>query len=119
MADQLTDRIAEVLLHHRFDGYMYECSCQRDLPDNEVLAMDREEHATHVAEAVVAALELRDTVRLLQAAGTWIAGAVSEDPSGEPWLMTRTLLNELFSRVDALGGWPQWVGVLGEEQGRG
>ncbi|ABQ86139.1 hypothetical protein PBI_TWEETY_70 [Mycobacterium phage Tweety] len=47
-----------------------------------------------------------DTVRLLHAAGTWIAGAVADDPSGEPWLMTRTLLNEIISRVDELGGWP-------------
>lgn len=48
----------------------------------------------------------RETVRLLHAAATWIAGAIAEDPSGEPWLMTRTLLNELITRVDVLGGWP-------------
>lgn len=48
----------------------------------------------------------RETVRLLHAAGTWIAGAIAEDSTGEPWLMTRTLLNEIISRVDALGGWP-------------
>lgn len=48
----------------------------------------------------------RETLRLLHAAGTWIAGAIAEDPSGEPWLMTRTLLNEIVSQVDALGGWP-------------
>jgi hypothetical protein len=48
----------------------------------------------------------RDTVRLLHAASLWIAGAIGEDHSGEPWLMTRTLLNEMISRVDELGGWP-------------
>lgn len=26
--------------------------------------------------------------------------------TGEPWLMSRTLLNELITRLDALGGWP-------------
>lgn len=48
----------------------------------------------------------RETVRLLYLAGTQLAGAIADDPSGEPWLMTRTLLNEIFTRVDALGGWP-------------
>lgn len=117
MSEQLTQQIAEVLRKHAVsipaDGGAMRCSC------GGWTAYDDGGVVDHQAEAVVAALELTDTVRLLQAAGTWIAGAVAEDPSGEPWLMTRTLLNELFSRVDALGGWPQgsWAVVLGEEQG--
>lgn len=56
--------------------------------------------------AVVELPQQRETVRLLHAAANWIAGAIREDPSGEPWTLTRTLLNELVSQVDALGGWP-------------
>lgn len=48
----------------------------------------------------------RETVRLLHAAAIWIAGAIAEDSSGEPWVGTRTLLNQLITQVDALGGWP-------------
>lgn len=102
MSEQLTQRIAKVLRKHaafHTGGGLIECACGLDM-------LTVTEHAEHVAEAVVAALQLADTVRLLQAAGSWIAGAVSEDPSGEPWLMSRTLLNELFTRVDELGGWP-------------
>ena len=58
-----------------------------------------------VADAVIRELQLDDTVRLLRASQVWIADAISEDPSGEPWLMARTLLNQLVSRVDSLGGW--------------
>jgi hypothetical protein len=60
-----------------------------------------------MADAVIAELELTDTVRLLRAAQTWIADAISQDEAGEPWLMARTLLSQLVSRVDAMGGWPQ------------
>jgi len=48
----LTERITAVLREHRFDGELFECWCQRDLPDAEVMCMDREEHAAHVAERV-------------------------------------------------------------------
>ena len=58
----------------------------------------------HLAETVIQELDLTDTVRLLRAAQIWIADAISEDDTGEPWLMTRMLLNNLVSRVDALGG---------------
>jgi hypothetical protein len=62
--------------------------------------------AERTADAVIAELELTDTVRLLRAAQAWIADAISEDDAGEPWLMARTLLAQLVSRVDAMGGWP-------------
>lgn len=62
-------------------------------------------NALAFADTLIRELELADTVRLLHASQVWIADAVSEDPSGEPWLMSRTLLNQLASRVDSLGGW--------------
>ena len=125
MADQLTDRIAEVLLHHRFDGDMYECSCQRDLPDNEVLAMDREEeHATHVAEAVVAALGLtEETLERIDDAiedTLWMHEVVGYDHAcscGVKNNMDGDVLHghRLGVLSDAVRGALPWVGVPGEE----
>jgi hypothetical protein len=48
--------IAQAIAEHRFDGDMFECWCQRDLPDAEVVTMDRDEHAAHVASVVVGVL---------------------------------------------------------------
>ena len=42
------------------------------------------------------------TEHLLRAAAAWIANQIREDASGEPWTLTRTLLNELISRADEL-----------------
>ncbi|OBC14082.1 hypothetical protein A5784_30745 [Mycobacterium sp. 852013-50091_SCH5140682] len=104
------EELAAVLYVHQgpfFDGVHSRCGCRR-------IVRTARDWAEHVAEvqreaerrATVPQEADHETVRLLHAAATWIAGAVREDPSGEPWTLTRTLLNELISRVDALGGWP-------------
>lgn len=49
-------QVADALLRHRFDGELFECWCQRDLPDAEVTCMDREEHAEHVADTLLSEL---------------------------------------------------------------
>lgn len=43
---------------------------------------------------------------LMRRAADWIADCVREDPSGEPWTLTRTLLNDLVSRADELDPTP-------------
>lgn len=54
----LTERITAVMAAHRFDGYMFECRCQRGLPDAEAVCMDRDEHEAHVAAVLIAELGL-------------------------------------------------------------
>lgn len=101
-------KIAEVLArseYKRKDWSGCDGSRWERLP--ELVRAKRIELKQDVAAILVTELELTDTVRLLRAAATWIAGTIAEDPSGEPWVMTRTLLNEMISRVDDLGGWPQ------------
>ena len=101
MSDNLRDRIAAALRGHggaySRDGLEF-CSCGAETDG--LL-----EFEAHLADAVIEALELTDTLRLLRAAQIWIADAISEDDTGEPWLMTRMLLNNLVSRVDALEGY--------------
>ena len=103
MSDSLRDRIAAALRGHGPMGAYYRdglefCSCGAETDG--LL-----EFEAHLADAVIEALELTDTLRLLRAAQIWIADAISEDDTGEPWLMTRMLLNNLVSRVDALEGY--------------
>jgi len=100
--DDLRTRIVAVQLEHidrqltNYDTGREECGCGQQ---------GNATYMEHLADAVIEALELTDTLRLLRAAQIWIADAISEDDTGEPWLMTRMLLNNLVSRVDALEGY--------------
>ena len=49
----------------------------------------------------------RDDAALMRESAAWIAHTIMDDPSGEPWTMTRMLLAELHSRADELDPQPQ------------